>query len=136
MDCQLNSLFEFLLGLNSISNSLSELLEGWWVNEEEVTLETRLVDVDGASGVNFNDRDPSSIIYSLEFFLASTVEVSADLAVFNEVFVVYFLHKKQGLLAKEPSELPRKIKWETVSAHLQKQPSIVRYLPSRTLLWR
>lgn len=57
VDGSLYSLFEFFFGFNSVSNSLPQFLEAGRVDEQEVALETRLVDVNGSCDIAFNYRD-------------------------------------------------------------------------------
>mmetsp|Transcript_13155 Transcript_13155/g.20455 ORF Transcript_13155/g.20455 Transcript_13155/m.20455 type:complete len:221 (+) Transcript_13155:92-754(+) len=90
-DGELNSLFEFLFSFNSVTDSLSQLLEGRRVDEQEVTLQARLVDVNGSRRIHFDDGDAAGVVDALQLLLAGAVEVAVDLAVLHEVFVLNFL---------------------------------------------
>ena len=66
-DCLLDSHFEFLLSLDSVSNSLSQLLERWWIDEEEIALKSLLVDLNGSLNIDFDDWNLSIGLDSLQF---------------------------------------------------------------------
>ena len=86
-DRQLNPFLELFLRLNSIANSLSQLLERWGINKQKVALETGPVDIDGTLSVHLDNWNPSWVWDSHQLLFASAVKLTVDLFMFDEVFV-------------------------------------------------
>ena len=69
------------------------MLKARWIYEQEVAFETGFINVDGSSGIDLYNWNSSSVVNSLQLFFASTIVVAGYLTIFNEVFILDFLHK-------------------------------------------
>ena len=55
-----NTNFEFLLGLNSVSDTATQFLKARWVDEQEVALKCLFVDLDCALNIDLDDGNLAS----------------------------------------------------------------------------
>ena len=86
--------FELLLGLNSVSDTATELLETRWVNEQEVALKSLPVDLDCTLNVDLKDRNLAIGSDAVQLSKCCTIESTLrSLTVFNELSVLSHSHK-------------------------------------------
>ena len=104
IDGLLYSNLELLLSLNSISNTFPQLLKWWWIDEQEVTLQSLFINLSSSLDINLNDWDLSILFDSLKLGVRSSIPTSVvPLSILNEGailthFVKFFLGNKDEVL--------------------------------------
>ena len=99
--CHLNLLdgladsdFEFLLCLNSVTDTSAQFFEAGWVNEQEVALKSLSVDLDCTLDVDLKDGNLSIGSDAVQLSKCCTIESTLrSLTVFNELSVLSHSHK-------------------------------------------
>jgi len=85
----LHSNFEFLFSLDSVSDTLSQLFNRRWVDEQEVSFQCLLVHLHSTLYINLNDWNLVVSLNSLKLTVGCTVPAAlSSLSVFNKSFLV------------------------------------------------
>lgn len=84
-DGELNPLLELLLRLNAVSNSLPQVLKAGRIDEQEVTLDAVLINLQRALRIDLDDGNSASGADSLQLLLARAVEVAGNLFPLDKV---------------------------------------------------
>jgi len=94
-DRQLDSLLEFLLGLDAVSDSLAQVLKARRIHKQKVALYSVLVDLKRALHVDFNDGDLSGEADPIQLLLARAVAPASDLLPLDKVTRGNFLLRQK-----------------------------------------
>lgn len=62
IDRQINTLLEILLSFDSVADLFAQLLEVRRVNEQEISLDALLVDLEGSGSVHLDNRDLARLV--------------------------------------------------------------------------
>lgn len=82
---QLDSLLELFLGLDTVADSLAQVLKARRIHKQKVSLNSVLVDLQRALDVDFNNRDLAGEADSVKLLLARAVAVACDLLPLDEL---------------------------------------------------
>lgn len=92
---QLDSLLELFLGLDTVADSLAQVLKARRIHKQKVSLNSVLVDLQRALDVDFNNRDLAGEADSVKLLLARAVAVACDLLPLDELARGNFLLRQK-----------------------------------------